>query len=236
MLIDILVIVILELFGYLGVINTTIIPRPSNILFKSDILHILSALKSTLCFIAIIFIISFLINMLIVIICYWLECKYLENLLYRLNTIPRMVIMLVGIAILGVGYKTICIMSIISSMPNFVITILGYLRDKNNQSIIEAAEDCGTSYLNILLKILIPNNLRGIIISTKILLSSIINSVIMGEYLIGTSGLGSSLQYNLFMYNMKNVWMIALVIALFSIIVNKCFDFILKSRYMWFNK
>lgn len=235
MLIDLLFIVILELFGYLGIINTTIIPRPSNILLKSDILLILNALKYTLCFIGIIFIISFVINMLIVIICYWLECKYLENLLYRLNTIPRMVIMLVGIAILGVGYKTICIMTIISSMPNFVITILGYLRDKSNQSIIEAAEDCGTSYLNILLKILIPNNIRGIIISTKILLSSIINSVIMGEYLIGTSGLGSSLQYNLFMYNMKNVWMIALIIALFSIIVNKCFDLILKNKYMWFN-
>ncbi|MDE5888418.1 MAG: ABC transporter permease subunit [Bacilli bacterium] len=236
MLIDLLLIALLELFGHLGIINTTIIPRPSNILFKSDLLLILSALKSTICFIAIIFIISFLINMIIVIICYWLECKYLENLLYRLNTIPRMVIMLVGIAILGVGYKTICIMTVISGVPNFVITVLGYLRDKSNQSIIEAAVDCGTSYLNILLKILIPNNSRGILISTKILLSNIINSVIMGEYLIGTSGLGSSLQYNLFMYNMKNVWMIALIIALFSIIVNKCFDLILKNKYMWFNK
>ncbi len=236
MIIDLIILVLLELFGYFGIINTTIIPRPSTILFKSEILSILEALSSTIYFITIIFIISLIINMFIVIICYWLECKYLENLLYRLNTIPRMVIMLVGISILGVGYKTICIMTIISSMPNFIITVLGYLRDKSNKSIIEAAEDCGTPYLNILIKILIPNNLRGIIISTKILLSSIINSVIMGEYLIGTSGLGSSLQYNLFMYNMKNVWMIALVIALFSIIVNKIFDLILKNKYMWFNK
>lgn len=236
MLIDVIVIILLELFGYVGIINTTIIPRPSAILFKSDLSLILGAFAETVGFILLIFVISIVVNMFIVILCYWLECHYVESLLYRLNTIPRIVVMLVGIAILGVGYKTIAIMSILSSMPNFVITVLGYLRDKSNKSVIEAAKDCGAEDLEVLVKILIPNNLRGIVISVKILLSYIINSVIIGEYLIGTKGLGSVLQYNLFMYNMKNVWMIAIVIALFSIVVNKVFDFVLRSKKIWFNK
>lgn len=236
MIFDIVTILLLELCGYLGIINTTIIPRPTTILFKSDISVILVSFLDTIVFILIIFLISIIINLIVVIICYWLECYIIENLLYRLNTIPRIIIMLVGIAILGVGYKTIAIISIISSMPNFVITILGYLRDKNNKSIIEAAKDCGAGDLEILLKILIPNNLRGIVISVKILLSYIINSIIIGEYLIGTKGLGSVLQYNLSMYNMKNVWFIVFLIAIFSIIVNKLFNLILHSKKFWFNK
>lgn len=236
MIFDIVAILLLELCGYLGIINTTIIPRPTTILFKSNIGSILGAFAETIIFILLIFLISIIINLIVVIICYWLECHTIENLLYRLNTIPRIIIMLVGIAILGVGYKTIAIISIISSMPNFVITVLGYLRDKNNKSIIEAAKDCGAGDLEVLLKILIPNNLRGIVISVKILLSYIINSVIIGEYLIGTKGLGSVLQYNLSMYNMKNVWFIAFLIAVFSIVVNKLFDLILGSKKFWFNK
>lgn len=235
MLIDLIIVLLWELIGYLGIINITIIPRPSAIIFKSDILDILSSFSSTLLFICFIFIISIIIDMLIAIFVYWLESKYIENLLYRINTIPRIIIMIVGIAILGVGYKTIGIMSIISSMPNFIITVLGYLKSESNKSIIEAARDCGAKDLEILLRILIPNNLRGIIISIKILFSNIINSCIIGEYLIGTSGIGSMLQYNLFMYNMKNVFMIAIVITIFSILVNKLFDLILKSKKLWFN-
>lgn len=235
MLIDLIIIALWELVGHLGIINITIIPRPSAIIFKSDILDILSSFSETLIFIIIIFIISIIIDMLLTIFIYWLESKYIENMLYRINTIPRIIIMIVGIAILGVGYKTIGIMSIISSMPNFIITVLGYLKSESNKSIIEAARDCGAKDLEILLRILIPNNLRGIIISVKILFSNIINSCIIGEYLIGTSGIGSMLQYNLFMYNMKNVFMIAIVITVFSILVNKIFDLILKSKKLWFN-
>lgn len=128
MIIDLIIIALWELIGYLGIINTTIIPSPTNIIFKSDILSILSSFKSTLIFIIIIFLISIIVDMLISIFVYWLESKYIENLLYRINTIPRIIIMIVGIAILGVGYKTIAIMSIISSMPNFIITVLGYLK------------------------------------------------------------------------------------------------------------
>lgn len=236
MILDILVILLLELCGYLGIINTTIIPRPTTILLKSDIGNILASFKETIVFILLIFLISIIVNLIVVIICYWLDCRTIENLLYRLNTIPRIIIMLVGIAVLGVGYKTIAIMSIISSMPNFVITVLGYLRDKSNKSIIEAAMDCGAGDLEMLLKILIPNNLRGIIISVKILLSYIINSVIIGEYLIGTKGLGSVLQYNLSMYNMKNVWFIVILVAAFSIAINQLFNLILSSKKFWFNK
>ena len=235
MIIDFIIIAIWELIAHLGIINTTIIPSPSSIIFKSDFITILSSFKSTLIFILIVFIISFIIDMIISIFIYWLESKYIENILYRINTIPRIIIMIVGIAVLGVGYKTIAIMSIISSMPNFIITILGYLKSENNKSIIEAARDCGAKDIEILICILIPSNLRGIIISTKILFSNIINSCIIGEYLIGTSGLGSMLQYNLFMYNMKNVFMIALIITIFTIIINKLFDLLLKSKRLWFN-
>lgn len=235
MLIDLIIIALWELVGYLGIINITIIPRPSSIIFKSDILDILSSFSDTLLFILLIFIISIVIDMLLTIFIYWLKSKYIENMLYRINTIPRIIIMIVGIAILGVGYKTIGIMSIISSMPNFIITVLGYLKSESNKSIIEAARDCGAKDLEILLRILIPNNLRGIIISIKILFSNIINSCIIGEYLIGTSGIGSMLQYNMFMYNMKNVFMIAIVITIFSILVNKLFDLILNSKKLWFN-
>lgn len=235
MLIDLIIVALWELMGYLGIINITIIPRPSSIIFKSDILDILSSFSSTIIFILIIFILSIILDLLITIIIYWLESKYIENVLYRINTIPRIIIMIVGIAILGVGYKTIAIMSIISSMPNFIITVLGYLKSESNKSIIEAARDCGAKDLEILVRILIPNNLRGIIISIKILFSNIINSCIIGEYLIGTSGIGSTLQYNLFMYNMKNVFMIAIIITIFSVLVNKFFDLILKSKKLWFN-
>lgn len=235
MLIDLIIIALWELMGYLGIINITVIPRPSAIIFKSDIIDILSSFSSTLIFILVIFLISIIIDMLIAIFIYWLESKYIENMLYRINTIPRIIIMIVGIAVLGVGYKTIGIMSIISSMPNFIITVLGYLKSESNKSIIEAARDCGAKDLEILIRILIPNNLRGIIISIKILFSNIINSCIIGEYLIGTSGIGSSLQYNLFMYNMKNVFMIAFIITVFSIVVNKLFDKILQSKKLWFN-
>lgn len=235
MLIDLIIIALWELIGYLGIINITIIPCPSSIILKSDILDILSSFSSTLIFIIVVFIISIILDLIITIFIYWLESKYIENMLYRINTIPRIIIMIVGIAVLGVGYKTIAIMSIISSMPNFIITVLGYLKSESNKSIIEAARDCGAKDLEILIRILIPNNLRGIIISIKILFSNIINSCIIGEYLIGTSGIGSMLQYNLFMYNMKNVFMIAIIITIFSILVNKLFDLILKSKKLWFN-
>lgn len=236
MIIDIIIVFLLEIFGKIGFINTTIIPCPSKILLESDILDIIMSLKNTIGIILIIFILSILIDMLIIILCYSLECKYIENLLLRLNTIPRIVVTLVSIAILGVGYKTIIVMAVISSMPNFVITILGYLKDKNNKSVIEAAKDSGSNDYEILLGVLIPSNIRGILISMKILLSNIINSVIIGEYLIGTTGLGSILQYNLSMYNMKNVWMIVLITLIFSILVNKIFDLILNNKSFWFNK
>lgn len=235
MFIDIVIIIIIQLLCKNSLINTTILPAPTDIIFNSDSINILSSFLITLKFIGVVFAISLAINMLIVIIIYLLEFKYLENILYRLNSIPRIVIMLVGIAILGVGYKTISIMTIISNMPNFVITVLGYLKSENNKSIIEAAKDCGASDFKTLIKILIPTNIRGIIISTKILISQIINSIIIGEYLIGTTGIGSLLQYNLFMYNMKNVWFIALIICLFTIIISKVFDYVLSSKKLWFN-
>lgn len=235
-MIDIFILLVLEFLCKLGLINQTILPSPTNIAFNSDFAQILLSLLSTLKYVGIVFVISTFINMILVIIIYLLDFKYIENVLYRINSIPRILITLIGIAILGVGYKTIAIVSIISSMPNFIITVLGYLRNSNWKNIIEAGIDSGANELEILLLILIPSNIRGIIISTKILISNILNSIIIGEYLIGTKGIGSLLQYNLFMYNMKNVWMIALILTIFSVLISKIFDYILNSKRFWFNE
>ena len=235
-MIDIFVLIILEILCKLNLINQTILPSPTNIVFKSNLGEIVLSLSSTLKYVGIIFIISVIINMIIVIFIYLLDLKYIENVLYRINSIPRILITLIGIAILGVGYKTIAIVSIISSMPNFIITVLGYLRNSNWKNIIEAGIDSGANELEILSYILIPSNIRGIIISIKILISNILNSIIIGEYLIGTKGIGSLLQYNLFMYNMKNVWMIALILTIFSVVISKIFDYILNSKKFWFNE
>lgn len=235
-MIDIIVLILLEILCKLDFINQIILPSPTNIIFKSDFIEIISTFFSTLKYVGIVFTISLILNMFIVVIIYLLNFEYFENILYRINSIPRILITLIGIAILGVGYKTIIIVSIISSMPNFVITVLGYLRNSNWKSIIEAGIDSGANDLEILLLILIPSNIRGIIISIKILISNILNSIIIGEYLIGTQGIGSLLQYNLFMYDMKNVWMIALILTIFSVLISKSFDFILKSKKFWFNE
>ena len=230
MVIDIICLIILELLCRIGLINQTILPSPLKILFKSDIIDILLSFFSTLKYVGLVLIISLIINMIIVIIIYLLELKYIENVLYRINSIPRVLITLIGIAILGVGYNTITIVSIISSMPNFIITVLGYLKNNNWKNIIEAGIDSGANEIEVLILILIPSNVRGIIISIKMLISNILNAIIIGEYLIGTKGIGSLLQYNLFMYNMKNVWMIALILTTFSVIVSKIFDYILNSK------
>lgn len=236
MIIDIILLILLELFCKFDLVNEIILPAPTNIIFKSDLSQILISFIDTLKYVSIIFIISLIINMFIVIVIYLLDLKYLENVLYRINSIPRILITLIGIAILGVGYKTIAIVSIISSMPNFIITVLGYLKNDTWKGIIEAGIDCGANELEILISILIPSNVRGIIISTKILISNILNSVIIGEYLIGTKGIGSILQYNLFMYNMKNVWMIAVILTILSVVISKTFDYVLKSKRFWFNE
>lgn len=235
-MIDIIVLVLLEFLCKLDFINQIILPSPTNIIFKSNFIEIITTFLSTLKYVGIVLAISLILNMFIVIIIYLLDIECFENILYRINSIPRILITLIGIAILGVGYKTIIIVSIISSMPNFVITVLGYLRNSNWKSIIEAGIDSGANDLEILVLILIPSNIRGIIISIKILISNILNSIIIGEYLIGTQGIGSLLQYNLFMYDMKNVWMIALVLTTFSVVISKSFDFILKSKKFWFNE
>jgi len=234
-IIDAMLLGILEVLARLKLINTVILPAPSSILMNSDIISILSSFIDTLKVILLVYIISIIFDLVITIMIYLLEFKYLEHFIYRINTFPRILITLIGIALLGVGYQTIGIVSIISSSPNFIITVLGYLRNENNKKIIEAAKDMGANDVEIILKILIPTNTRGIIIALKILFSNIMNSVIIGEYLISAGGIGSLLQYNLFMYNMKNVWMIAIIIMLFSIVVSKIFDFILKSKKMWFN-
>lgn len=236
MIIDIIILIILELLCKTDLINEIILPAPTNIIFKSDIIQIVISFLDTLKYVGIIFIISFILNMFMVTIIYLLDLKYVENVLYRINSIPRILITLIGIAILGVGYKTIAIVSIISSMPNFIITVLGYLKNDTWKNVIESGIDCGANEFEILLLILIPSNIRGIIISTKILISNILNSVIIGEYLIGTKGIGSILQYNLFMYDMKNVWMIALLLTIISVAINKIFDYILKSKRFWFNE
>lgn len=236
MFMDIVILIMLETLCKFGLINQTILPSPSNILFKSDIIEILVSFASTLKYVLFVFIVSLIINMFIIVIIYLLELKYLENILYRVNSIPRILITLIGIAILGVGYKTIAIVSIISSMPNFIITVLGYLRNSSLKSIIDAGIDSGANEFEILMLILIPSNIRGLIVSIKILISNILNSIIIGEYLIGTSGIGSLLQYNLFMYNMKNVWMITLLLTIFLVVISKIFDFILKSKKFWFNE
>ena len=233
-MIDFLLLILLEFLCERGIINEIILPSPTNILFESDFLNIFNSFVLTFKHVIIVFALALVLNMLIVLVIYLLDFKYLENVLYRINSIPRILITLIGIAILGVGYKTIGIVSIISSMPNFIITVLGYLRNNNWKSVIEAGTDCGATEFEILTLILIPSNIRGIIISIKILISNILNSIIIGEYLIGTQGIGSSLQYNLFMYDMKNVWMIALLLAVCSVVISCMFDFILNSKMFWF--
>jgi len=233
--IDFIILSVLEILARKNLINTLILPAPSKILFQSNFYEIIMTFIETLKIVGIVFLISILINMLVVILIYWLDFKYIEHLLYRLNIIPKIMIVLIGIALLGVGYRTIIIISIISSMPNFIITVLGYLKNENNKILIEASKDCGVDGLMLIVKVLLPANLKGIIISLKILFSNVINSIIIGEYLIGNRGIGSVLQYNLFMYDMKNVWMIALIIIVFSLIVSKIFDILLNSKKIWFN-
>ena len=49
-------------------------------------------------YVGIVFIISLFINMIIVIMIYLLDLKYIESVLYRINSIPRILITLIGIA------------------------------------------------------------------------------------------------------------------------------------------
>lgn len=233
---NLLFLLFIEFIARMHLINTSVFPAPTDILFHNTVLKQVEQLMSSFNLVIIIFLVSVVINIIITAFIYLFHLSYLEKMMYRFNGIPKIIITLLGIAVLGVGYRTIIVVTLLSTITNFVITVLGYLRNNINQDLIDAAKNAGANPLQTLIFILFPSNLQGILIASKLSMIQVLNGVIMGEYLIGNKGIGSLLQFNLSQYHMKNVWMLVVIIYTFSLLVNYLFDTMIQNERMWYNE
>ena len=232
-----LFIFIWELFAQLGIIDSFIMSKPSDILKtflnlreNGLIHHMLITLYETLAG----FFIGIIIGIIIAAALWWSKKAALifEPYLVVLNSLPKIALGPVIIIWVGAGQKAIIFMALAISLIVTILEMLnGFLSTENEKIIM--AKTFGANKYQIFTKIVFPSNIKALINSVKINIGLSLVGVIAGEFLVSKGGLGYLIVYGGQVFKMDLVMTGVIILAIMAAVMYElavvCEKIILKK-------
>ena len=225
----IFLIFIWELLSRLNLIDTFMFSSPSNIiktiidLYKDNNLFI--HIFTTLYEIIMSFIIGSIIGFIISSILYLFDRlnKILDPYLTILNSLPKVALGPLIIILFGANTNSIIIMALLISVIVSIMNINSIFKSTDINK-IKIVKSMGGNKIDILFRVIIPNNYLEIVDSFKVNISLIFIGVIMGEFLVSKQGIGYLINYGSQILNMNLVLsgislLVLLTIILYSLIL-----------------
>ena len=213
-----------ELFARLGVINTFLVSKPSDIwnlffiyLKNGEIFrHMKVSLLETLYGL----VIGTGLGILIGILLWWFPTlsRILDPFLVVLNALPKTALAPILIIWAGTGMKGIVVVAISLSI---VITILSSYHAFNSidEEQIKMMKTLGASKWQILIKLILPANIPNLINIVKINIVMAWVGVIVGEFLVSREGIGYLVVYGGQVFKLDLVMMGVFILGVLALLM-----------------
>ncbi len=213
-----------ELFARLGVINTFLVSKPSDIwnlffiyLKNGEIFrHMKVSLLETLYGL----VIGTGLGILIGILLWWFPTlsRILDPFLVVLNALPKTALAPILIIWAGTGMKGIVVVAISLSI---VITILSSYHAFNSidEEQIKMMKTLGASKWQILIKLILPANIPNLINIVKINIGMAWVGVIVGEFLVSREGIGYLVVYGGQVFKLDLVMMGVFILGFLALLM-----------------
>ncbi|CDD91925.1 aBC superfamily ATP binding cassette transporter membrane protein [Coprobacillus sp. CAG:826] len=213
-----------ELFARLGVINTFLVSKPSDIwnlffiyLKNGEIFrHMKVSLLETLYGL----VIGTGLGILIGILLWWFPTlsRILDPFLVVLNALPKTALAPILIIWAGTGMKGIVVVAISLSI---VITILSSYHAFNSidEEQIKMMKTLGASKWQILIKLILPANIPNLINIVKINIGMAWVGVIVGEFLVSREGIGYLVVYGGQVFKLDLVMMGVFILGVLALLM-----------------
>lgn len=225
-LIVIVFIILWELLARVGIINSFIFSKPSDIL-----LTVVSLIKTgnlfghiliTLYEILISFVLGIILGFIIAILLYEYPtlAKIVDPFLTMLNSLPKVALGPLIIIVMGANIKSVITMALLINLIISIITIYnGFLNtDINRLKLLDSFKATKKQKLTMLI---IPESYRTIISSLKLNISMSQIGVIMGEFLVSKKGIGYLIIYGTQVFNLNLVMTGILLLIITSFLLYK---------------
>lgn len=216
-------IAIWEITARLGIIDSFIMSSPSRIwdtimnLSSNDLLkHIGITCYETIMG----FCIGTILGIIVSIILWWSKflSKVAEPFLVVLNSLPKIALGPVIIIWVGAGMPAIIVVAISISLIVTILEILNGFINTDKEK-IKMAKTFNASKLQILTKIIIPDNISTFINSLKVNIGLSLVGVISGEFLVSKAGLGYLIVYGGQVFKLDLVMASVLILAIVAAIM-----------------
>ena len=212
-----------EVFARLGIIDSFIMSKPSDILntianlSQNGLLHHIGI---TLYETVMGFFIGAVLGLIIAAALWWSPklSKILEPYLVVLNSLPKIALGPVIIIWVGAGQKAIIFMALAISLIVTVLEMLnGFLATEKEKIIM--AKTFGATKKQIFAKIVFPSNISSLINSLKINIGLSLVGVIAGEFLVSKGGLGYLIVYGGQVFKMDLVMTGVIILAIMAAVM-----------------
>ncbi len=225
-LIVIVFIILWELLARVGIINSFIFSKPSDIL-----LTVVSLIKTgnlfghiliTLYEILISFVLGIILGFIIAILLYEYPtlAKIVDPFLTMLNSLPKVALGPLIIIVMGANIKSVITMALLINLIISIITIYnGFLSTDINR--LKLLDSFKATKKQKLMMLIIPESYRTIISSLKLNISMSQIGVIMGEFLVSKKGIGYLIIYGTQVFNLNLVMTGILLLIITSFLLYK---------------
>ncbi len=207
-----------EILAHIGVINTFLFSKPSDIyklfikylqngeLFK----HVSISVYETILGL----VIGTLLGILVAISLWWSDIlsKILDPFLVVLNALPKTALAPILIVWAGAGVRGIVVIAITISVVVTILSSYNYFTSVDEDK-IKMLKSFGASKYQILTKLIIPANIGNLINLTKINIGMAWVGVIVGEFLVSRYGIGYLIVYGGQVFKLDLVMMGVFVLA-----------------------
>lgn len=228
-----------EIAARLNLIDSFIMSSPSRIwdtivnLSSNDLLeHI-----GVTCFETIVgFLTGTILGIIVAIILWWSKflSKVAEPFLVILNSLPKIALGPVIIIWVGAGMPAIIVVAISISLIVTILEILNGFINTDKEK-IKMAKTFNANKLQILSKIVIPDNISTFINSLKVNIGLSLVGVISGEFLVSKAGLGYLIVYGGQVFKLDLVMASVLILAIVAAIMYQTVV-IIEKRILKSNK
>lgn len=222
-----------EILANIGVINTFLFSKPSDIynLFINYIQngqllkHIAISVYETLLGL----VIGTVLGILVAIALWWSEklSRILDPFLVVLNALPKTALAPIIIVWAGAGISGIVVTAVTISVVVTILSAYNYFINVDEEK-VKMLRSFGASKSQILFKLIIPANIGNLINITKINIGMAWVGVIVGEFLVSRAGIGYLIVYGSQVFKLDLVMMGVFVLALCAWVMYEVLNIIEK--------
>lgn len=176
------------------------------------------------------FLLVLALGVLVAVILWWNDSisNVIEPYLIALNSLPKSALAPILIVWLGNNMKTIVVCAIMLAVFGTIINLYTDFRTTDPDKIL-LVRTLGGSKIDILLKVVLPQNFPALISSMKVNIGLCLVGVIIGEFLAANAGLGYLIIYGSQVFKLDWVMMSIVILCIMATVLYSVVNFFEKK-------